>query len=69
MKYFERSLLLRLYSNRSDMEQVFILSTLTSIGLISFRVIYTGDLHFVFWCGIFSWLLFRIPFQKKWERL
>ena len=48
MKYFERSLLLRLYSNRSDMEQVFILSTLTSIGLISFRVIYTGDLHFVF---------------------
>lgn len=54
MKYVERSFFSKLYSSRSDAEQILILSTLFSIGLVSFRVLYTGHLLF----GFLVWNLF-----------
>lgn len=54
MKYPERSLLFRIYSNYSDAEQILILSGLFSAGLLSFRIFYTGSLLFAF----LAWNLF-----------
>ena len=48
MKYLQKNLLFRLYMNRSDSEQVLILSNLFSLGLITFRMIYTGNVLFLF---------------------
>jgi uncharacterized membrane protein len=48
MKHLQRNFLFRFYLNRSDTEQVLILSCLFSIGLIVFRIIYTGQFLFVF---------------------
>lgn len=48
MKHLQRNFLFRFYFNRSDTEQVLILSCLFSIGLIVFRIIYTGQFLFVF---------------------
>jgi uncharacterized membrane protein len=48
MKHLERNLLFRFYSGRTDAEQVLMLSSLFSISMICFRVIYTGDFLFLF---------------------
>lgn len=48
MKYIERSFLFRFYTNRTDAEQVLILSSFFSLALVVWRVIYTGDLLFCF---------------------
>jgi uncharacterized membrane protein len=48
MKYLQRSFLFRFYFNRTDAEQILILSNLFSVGLVLFRMFYTGHLLFVF---------------------
>ena len=48
MKRLERNYLFRLYSGRTDSEQVLILSSLFSMALICFRMLYTGDHLFLF---------------------
>jgi len=54
MKYLQRSFLFRFYFNRNDVEQRLILCSAFSIGLMIFRIIYTGHLLFAF----LSWNLF-----------
>jgi uncharacterized membrane protein len=48
MKYLQRNFLIRFYLHRNDAEQILILSNLFSIGLVFFRMIYTGHLLFAF---------------------
>jgi len=48
MKYLQRSFLFRFYYSRNDAEQILILCCLFSVGLMTFRVVYTGHLLFVF---------------------
>ncbi|HTM91113.1 MAG TPA: hypothetical protein VL095_01750, partial [Flavisolibacter sp.] len=48
MKYLQRSFLFRFYFSRTDAEQILILSNLFSVGLVIFRMIYTGHLLFAF---------------------
>lgn len=54
MKYLQRNFLFRFYFSRNDAEQILILCSLFSIGLMSFRIIYTGHLLFAF----LAWNLF-----------
>ncbi len=48
MKFLQRSFLFRFYLSRTDAEQILILSNLFSVGLVIFRMIYTGHLLFAF---------------------
>lgn len=68
MKYLQRSFLFRFYFTRSDAEQILILSNLFSLGLMAFRIAYTGQLLFVF----LVWNLFLafVPYliSKKMEK-
>jgi len=48
MKYLQKSFLFRFYFNRTDAEQILILSNLFSVGLVLFRMFYTGHLLFAF---------------------
>jgi uncharacterized membrane protein len=48
MKYLQRSFLFRFYFSLTDAEQILILSNLFSVGLVIFRMIYTGHLLFAF---------------------
>jgi len=48
MKYLQRNFLFRFYFSRNDAEQILILCCLFSVGLMTFRVVYTGHLLFVF---------------------
>jgi uncharacterized membrane protein len=48
MKYLQRNFLFRFYISRNDSEQILILCTLFSVGLMLFRIIYTGHLLFAF---------------------
>jgi uncharacterized membrane protein len=48
MKYLVQNPLYRIYSSRNEREQILILSTLFSLGLQAFRVLYTGQLLFSF---------------------
>jgi uncharacterized membrane protein len=48
MKYLQKNSLFRLYADRSDSEQTLILSSLFSMSLICFRMMYTGDHLFLF---------------------
>jgi uncharacterized membrane protein len=48
MKYLQRSFLLRFYFSRTDAEQILILSNLFSVGLVLFRIMYTGHVLFAF---------------------
>lgn len=48
MKYLQKSFLFRFYFNRTDAEQILILSNLFSVGLVLFRMLYTGHLLFAF---------------------
>ena len=67
MKYLQRSFLLRFYLTRSDAEQILILSNFFSVGLMAFRILYTGHLLFAF----LVWNLFLafVPYliSKKME--
>jgi uncharacterized membrane protein len=48
MKFLQRSFLFRFYLSRTDAEQILILFNLFSVGLVIFRMIYTGHLLFAF---------------------
>lgn len=48
MKYIQRSFLFRFYNTRGDAEQMLILCSLFSVGLMAFRIVYTGQLLFAF---------------------
>jgi uncharacterized membrane protein len=48
MNYFEKTFLYKLYTKRSDPEQVIVLFSLFSMCLVGFRVLYTGNLLFLF---------------------
>lgn len=48
MKYLQRIFLFRFYFRSNDAEQILILSNLFSVGLVLFRMIYTGHLLFAF---------------------
>lgn len=48
MKYLQRNFLFRFYFSRTDAEQILILCSLFSVGLMIFRIIYTGHLLFSF---------------------
>jgi len=76
MRFIRENALLRFYFKRNDIEQVLILCSLFSIGLMIFRIIYTGHLLFAF----LAWNLFLalVPFaiskkmkdasiNKKWK--
>jgi uncharacterized membrane protein len=54
MKQNENNILVRFYSTRSNEEQVLLLSSIFSMALLIFRLLYTGSLLFVF----LSWNLF-----------
>jgi uncharacterized membrane protein len=54
MKYLQRNFLFRFYNTCNDAEQILILCSFFSIGLMSFRIIYTGHLLFAF----LAWNLF-----------
>lgn len=54
MKYIQRSFFFRFYNTRTDAEQILILCSLFSVGLMAFRIIYTGHLLFAF----LAWNLF-----------
>src|SRR5438270_10670227 len=65
MKLAEKNFLVRLYKQQNDEDQMAVLSSLFSMTLICFRVLYTGRLLFVF----LVWNLFLsfIPFMlSKW---
>jgi uncharacterized membrane protein len=48
MKYLQRNFLFRFYIARNDAEQILILCSLFSVGLMAFRIVYTGHLLFAF---------------------
>jgi uncharacterized membrane protein len=48
MKYLQRNFLFRFYFSRTDAEQILILCSLFSVGLMTFRIVYTGHLLFTF---------------------
>lgn len=60
MKYLQNNFLSRFYLNRTDAEQILILCSMFSIGLMTFRIIYTGHILFAF----LAWNLFLafVPF-------
>jgi uncharacterized membrane protein len=76
MKYLQRSSWFRFYFKRNDIDQMLILCSSFSIGLMAFRIIYTGQLLFAF----LAWNLFLafVPYaiskkisygakSKKWK--
>lgn len=78
MKYFQKNFLFRFYLNRSDAEQVLLLCSGFSIGLMLFRIIYTGHLLFAFL--VWNLFLAYVPYaiskritshavQTKWKFL
>jgi uncharacterized membrane protein len=48
MKVLQRNFLFRYYNARNDAEQILILCSLFSVGLMAFRIVYTGHLLFAF---------------------
>ena len=54
MKYLQRNFLFRFYITSNDAEQILIMCSMFSTGLMLFRIIYTGHLLFAF----LSWNLF-----------
>jgi uncharacterized membrane protein len=78
MKYLQRSSLFRFYFKRNDMDQMLILCSSFSIGLMFFRIVYTGQLLFAFlaWNSFLAFLPFAISkkishgaIRKKWSLL
>lgn len=78
MKFLQKSFLLRFYNARTDAEQIVILCSLFSVGLMAFRIIYTGHLLFAFL--IWNLFLAYVPYviskqmslrsiKTKWEFL
>lgn len=76
MKFLQRIFLIRFYFSRNDAEQILILCSLFSMGLMIFRIIYTG--HFLF--AFLAWNLFlafvpyfisgkmsKVPTRSKWK--
>jgi uncharacterized membrane protein len=60
MKFLQRSFLFRFYLSRTDAEQIMILFNLFSVGLVIFRMIYTGHLLFSFL--VWNLLLAFVPY-------
>jgi uncharacterized membrane protein len=60
MKYLQRRFLLRFYYSRNDAEQMLLLCSLFSIGLMVFRMLYTGHLLFAFL--VWNLFLAYLPF-------
>ena len=54
MKYLQNNFLYRFYLARTDAEQILLLCSMFSIGLMAFRIIYTGHILFAF----LAWNLF-----------
>src|SRR5687767_6134052 len=48
MKFLEKTLVFRYYTSKSDAGQVLIMSTLFSLALMACRMIYAGEIMFVF---------------------
>jgi len=78
MKYLQRTLLFRFYSSRDDAEQMLLLCSLFSVGLILFRIIYTGHLLFAFlvWNLFLAYVPYNIskritlrPVKRRWRFL
>ena len=78
MKYLQRNVLFRFYSSRDDAEQMLLLCSLFSVGLILFRIIYTGHLLFVFlvWNLFLAYVPYAIskritfrPVKRRWRFL
>ncbi|HWI90835.1 MAG TPA: DUF1361 domain-containing protein [Flavisolibacter sp.] len=78
MKYLQKSFLFRFYNARTDAEQIVILCSLFSVGLMTFRIIYTGHLLFAFlvWNLFLAYVPYAISKQMslrsikmKWEFL
>jgi uncharacterized membrane protein len=60
MKYLQKSFLFRFYYSRNDAEQMLLLCIMFSMGLMVFRMFYTGHLLFVFL--VWNLLLAYVPF-------
>ena len=48
MKFLERTSVFRYYTSKSDASQVLIMSSLFSLALMACRMIYSGEIMFVF---------------------
>jgi uncharacterized membrane protein len=70
MKYLQRRFLLRFYYSRNDAEQMLLLCSLFSIGLMVFRMLYTGHLLFAFlvWNLFLAYLPFVISKRMTLQR-
>src|SRR5689334_1412087 len=60
MKYLEKNIFFRSYSEKTDAEQVLILCSLFSLGLMFVRIIYTGSILFSFL--VWNLFLAAVPF-------
>jgi uncharacterized membrane protein len=60
MKYLQRNFLFRFYLRRNEAEQILILCSLFSVGLMLFRILYTGHLLFAFL--VWNLFLASIPY-------
>lgn len=78
MKYLQKSFLFRFYNARTDAEQIVILCSLFSAGLMTFRILYTGHLLFAFlvWNLFLAYVPYTISkrmslrsIKTKWEFL
>jgi uncharacterized membrane protein len=70
MKYLQRSFLFRYYYSRNDAEQMLLLCSLFSMGLMVFRIVYTGYLLFAFlaWNLFLAYLPFLISKRMTMQR-
>jgi uncharacterized membrane protein len=70
MKYLQKSFLFRYYYSRNDAEQMLLLCSLFSMGLMVFRIVYTGYLLFAFlaWNLFLAYLPFLISKRMTMQR-
>ncbi|MGZ3846645.1 MAG: DUF1361 domain-containing protein [Flavisolibacter sp.] len=75
MKYLQKTFLFRFYSSRDNGEQMLLLCSAFSIGLVLFRIVYTGHLLFAFlvWNLFLAYVPYAIsrrislkPVKKGW---
>jgi len=76
MKYLQRIFLVRFYNGCTDAGQILILCSLFSMGLMAFRILYTGELLFAFlvWNLFLAFVPYAIsqkmieaPVTAKWK--
>jgi uncharacterized membrane protein len=70
MKYLQKSFLFRYYYSRNDAEQMLLLCSLFSMGLMVIRIVYTGYLLFAFlaWNLFLAYLPFLISKRMTMQR-